>query len=175
MKKDTFRQQLRRTLRRDLWIAIAPAALLISAAFAVTLYFVKPAPPKKLVLAMSPDEGGFRWYAKKYQEALARNGITLELHSTPGSVSNLKLLADDSAGIDVAFVQSGTVGGEKSEHIGSLGSLSYVPLWVFYRGEPIDDVAGLKGKRIAVGPDESGTRALALTLLGANAADKAPT
>ncbi|MFL5347802.1 MAG: TAXI family TRAP transporter solute-binding subunit [Hyalangium sp.] len=177
MKKETLREQLRRTLRRDLWIAIAPAALLISAAFAVTLYFVKPAPPKKLVIAMSPDEGGFRYYARKYQEALARSGITLELHPTQGSVNNVQLLADDSAGVDVAFVQSGTVGGEKEkvEHIVSLGSLSYVPLWVFYRGEPIDDVAGLKGKRIAVGPAESGTRALALTLLGANAADKAPT
>jgi hypothetical protein len=77
--------------------------------------------------------------------------------------------------VDVAFVQSGTKPGENAESIVSLGSLSYVPLWVFYRGEPIEDLTGLKGKRIAVGPAESGTRALAQTLLEANGADKAPT
>lgn len=175
MKKETLKEQFRRTLRRDLWFAIVPAALLIGAAFTVTLYFVKPAPPKKVTLAMAPDEGGSGYYARKYQEALARNGITLELHSTKGSVSNVELLADDNAGADVAFVQSGTVSPEKAEHVVSLGSLSYVPLWVFYRGDPIDDVIGLRGKRVAVGPAESGTHALALTLLAASAVDKAPT
>ena len=50
-----------------------------------------------------------------------------------------------------------------------------MPLWVFYRGDPIDDVRGLKGRRLAVGGAESGTHALALTLLGATGADKPPT
>ncbi|WP_224240447.1 TAXI family TRAP transporter solute-binding subunit [Hyalangium gracile] len=173
--KIPLKEQLRRTLRRDLWIAIAPATVLISIAFAVTFYFVKPAPPKKLVIAMAPDEGGFRYFARKYQEALARDGITLELKQTQGSVSSVKLLTEESGAVDVAFVQSGTVGADKAEGVVSLGSLSYIPLWVFYRGEPLEDVRGLQGKRIAVGPEESGTRALAMTLLGANAVDKAPT
>jgi TRAP transporter TAXI family solute receptor len=175
MKTDKFREQLRRTLRRDLWITLAPATLLVGLAFAVTFYFVKPAPPKTLVLGMSPDEGGFRYYAKKYQQVLARDGIQLELRTTKGSVDNIGLLADDAAGVDVAFVQSGTVGAEKAAHVVSLGSVSYVPLWVFYRGEVLDDARGLKGRRIAVGPEESGTRALALTILKANGADVAPT
>jgi TRAP-type uncharacterized transport system substrate-binding protein len=175
MNTDSLKEQLRRTIRRDLWIVIVPAALVIGAAFAVTFYFVKPAPPKKVVLAMATDEGGFRYFARKYQEALARHGITLELHPTKGSVTSVQLLADDTSGVDVAFVQSGTVGGEKAEGIVSLGSLSYIPLWVFYRGEPIEDVRALGGKRIAVGPEESGTRELALKLLTINGVDKAPT
>jgi TRAP-type uncharacterized transport system substrate-binding protein len=175
MNTEKIKDQFRRTLRRDMWIAVAPAALVIGIAFVATFYFIKPAPPKKLVLAMATDEGGFRYYARKYQEALAKHGITLELHPTKGSVTSVGLLADENSGVDVSFVQSGTATEEKTESIVSLGSLSYIPLWVFYRGEPIDDVRALGGKRIAVGPEESGTRALALKLLAINGVDKAPT
>lgn len=175
MNTEKLKEQFRRTLRRDMWIAIAPAALVIGVAFTVTLYFIKPAPPKKIVLAMATDEGGFRYYARKYQEALAKHGITLDLRQTTGSVTSVGLLADENSGVDVSFVQSGTATEEKAENIFSLGSLSYIPLWVFYRGEPIDDVRELGGKRIAVGPEESGTRALALKLLAINGVDKAPT
>ncbi|RKH31954.1 TAXI family TRAP transporter solute-binding subunit [Corallococcus sicarius] len=178
MKTDTLKAQIKRTLRRDLWLAIAPAALLIAAAFAVTLYFVKPAPPKTLVMALAPEEGGFNYMAKRYQKFLAEHGVTLELRPTKGSVSSVALLDAEDSGVDIAFAQSGTMGGKDQavpEHVVSLGSLSYVPLWVFYRGERMDDVRSLAGKRIAVGPEESGTRALAMTLLQANRADTAPT
>ncbi|KFE68424.1 TAXI family TRAP transporter solute-binding subunit [Hyalangium minutum] len=175
MKTDKLKEQFRRTLRRDLWLALAPAILVVGVVFAVTFFFVKPAPPKKVVLAMATDEGGFRYFARKYQEALAKHGITLELRPTQGSVTSVGLLADENSGVDVAFVQSGTAGGEKAENIVSLGSLSYIPLWVFYRGEPLEDVRGLQGKRIAVGAEESGTRDLAVKLLAANGVDKAPT
>ncbi|GMU03983.1 TAXI family TRAP transporter solute-binding subunit [Corallococcus caeni] len=178
MKTDTLKAQLKRTLRRDLWIAIAPATVLIAVAFAVTFYFVKPAPPKTLVMALAPDEGGFNYMAKRYQKFLAQHGVTLELRNTKGSVGSVALLNAEDSGVDIAFAQSGTTGGkgqEVPEHVASLGSLSYVPLWVFYRGEPVDDVRGLAGKRIAVGPEESGTRALAMTLLQANKVDTAPT
>ncbi|WP_223643239.1 TAXI family TRAP transporter solute-binding subunit [Corallococcus sp. EGB] len=178
MKTDTLKTQLKRTMRRDLWFAIGPAVLVIAAAFAVTFYFVKPAPPKTLVMALAPEEGGFNYLAKRYQKFLAQQGITLELRNTRGSVGSVALLSAEDSGVDIAFAQSGTTGGkgqEVPEQVVSLGSLSYVPLWVFYRGEPVDDVRGLQGKRIAVGPEESGTRALAMTLLQANKVDASPT
>ncbi|MFB1481183.1 TAXI family TRAP transporter solute-binding subunit [Corallococcus sp. RDP092CA] len=178
MKTDTLKSQLKRTLRRDLWFAIAPAVLVIAVAFAVTFYFVKPAPPKTLVMALAPEEGGFNYLARRYQKFLAQQGVTLELRNTKGSVGSVALLSAEDSGVDIAFAQSGTTGGkgqEAPEHVASLGSLSYVPLWVFYRGEPLDDVRGLAGKRIAVGPEEGGTRALAMTLLQANKVDAAPT
>lgn len=175
MTAESLKAHLRRSLRRDLWMTLLPALLVAGAAIAVTLHFIKPAPPKKLVLALAPDEGGFRYFARRYQEFLGRHGIALELRETKGSLSSVELLADEREAVDVALVQSGTVSAEKAENVVSLGSLTHVPLWVFYRGEPVDDVLGLKGKRIAVGPAESGTRALALTLLQATGVDKAPT
>ncbi|MBZ4420599.1 TAXI family TRAP transporter solute-binding subunit [Myxococcus sp. RHSTA-1-4] len=175
MKTDSLTSQLRRTLRRDLWLTLGPVLAIIALAFAVTFYFIKPAPPKTLVIATPQEEGGFRYFARKYQEILARDGITLEVRPTKGSVTSIELLTQEDSGVDVAFVQSGTVAAEKAEGVVSLGSLSYVPLWVFYRGEPIHDVRELKGRRISVGLEESGTRSLALTMLAANRVDQAPT
>ncbi|QSQ18933.1 ABC transporter substrate-binding protein [Pyxidicoccus parkwayensis] len=175
MKTDLLKGQLRRTLRRDLWLTLGPAAVLIGLAFAVTFYFVKPAPPKTIVIATPQDEGGFRYFARKYAAILARDGITLEVRPTKGSLTSIEQLTDEHSGVDVAFVQSGIVGAEKAANVVSLGALSYVPLWVFYRGEPIEDVRGLHGRRISVGPAESGTRSLALTVLKANKVDAAPT
>ena len=55
-----------------------------------------------------------------------------------------------------------TLAGLLGANLRSLGSIYYEPLWVFYRGAEIRDFGGLQGKRIAIGPEASGTRALAL-------------
>ncbi len=171
MLADRVAARTRRILRTDLWVAIAPAVLIILVAFGVTMFFVKPAPPKRLTIAVAPDEGGSRYYARRYQDILKRHGVTLDIRQTGGSLSNVQLLADPSSGVDVAFVQSGTDAGERAAALVSLGSVNYIPLWVFYRGDPIEDVRELKGRRIAVGAPESGTRTLAATLLSATGAD----
>ena len=88
-------------------------------------------------------------------------------------VAKLRSDLDDLKNINI--LQSGTDAGQSGGHVVSLGSVAYVPLWVFHRGDPIGDVRELKGRRIAVGAPESGTRALAVTLLAANGADKPPT
>jgi TRAP-type uncharacterized transport system substrate-binding protein len=174
MPADGTERKARRILRSDLWTTIAPTGLIIGVAFGVTMLFVKPAPPKRLTVAIAPEEGGSRYFAKRYQEILKRHGVTLDVRQTAGSLSNVQLLADPESGVDVAFVQSGTSAAH-AESIVSLGSVTYIPLWVFYRGEPIEDVRDLRGRRIAVGGPESGTRALAVTLLGASGADKGGT
>src|SRR3954465_9398664 len=159
MLADRIGARARRILRADLWLTVAPTLLIIAVAFGVTMLFVKPAPPKRLTVAIAPEEGGSRYFARRYQEILKRHGITLEVRQTGGSVSNVQILGDPGSGVDVAFVQSGTEAGEHGGSIVSLGSVTYVPLWVFYRGNPIDDVRELKGRRIAVGAPERGPRA----------------
>ena len=167
--------RFRRVLHSDLWLTVLPAVILVAGAFAFTLLFVKPAPPTKIVIAVAPDEGGSRYYARRYQEILKRYGITLDVRQTGGSLANVKLLADPHSGVDVAFVQSGTAGSAEAPHVVSLGSVAYVPLWVFHRLSAIGDISELKGHRIAVGSAESGTRALAIKLLAASGSDKPPT
>jgi hypothetical protein len=72
----------------------------------------------------------------------------------------------------VGLVQAGVVVGDPPAGLRSLGAVAYEPLWIFYRGkDEIDRLSQLAGKRVAVGADGSGTRALALQLLKASGID----
>jgi len=116
MDGETSTPRARRILRADLWLTLLPAAALIVLAFGITLLFVKPAPPKHLTIAVAPEEGGSRYFARRYQEILKRHGIRLDIRETGGSLTNVQLLVADG-GADVAFVQSGTDGGESASSI----------------------------------------------------------
>ena len=172
------RERLRAAFRRDLWITVGPAVALVAVAFAFTYHFIKPAPPHRLVVAAPRDEGGARYFARRYKDILARDGIALEVRETDGSAVSLRMLADESSGVDVAFVQGGVDGGVPHADIVSLGSLAYMPLWVVYRDDgehELHDPIDLRGKRVAVGGPGGGIRALAMALLEANKAHEAPT
>lgn len=161
---------------RDLIIAIAPLALIAIAAFWIAYQFVRPAPPAALAMTTGTEGGAYRAFAERYREILARDGITLELRPSSGSIENLRHLADESSGVDVGFVQSGSGTPSDAPGLVSLGSLYYEPLWVFYRGKAVlDRLSQLKGRRVAIGPEGSGTRKLALQLLSANDAEQQPT
>ncbi|HSB68673.1 MAG TPA: TAXI family TRAP transporter solute-binding subunit [Candidatus Methylomirabilis sp.] len=154
---------------RDSLRVYGPMLVLTLVGFAVAFYFVKPAPPTHLVIATGRTDGAYYVFALRYRELLARRGITLEVRATSGSVENIQLLEDPSKGVDVAFVQGGTGGTARSGELVSLASLYFEPLWVFTRASlNVEDVSGLRGRRLAIGPEGSGTRAMAELLLGAN-------
>ena len=167
--------RIRRLSRQALAAATIPVIVVTIVAFAVALYFVKPAPPSTIVMASGQHEGRYSYYAKLYQQFLAKNGVTVKLHPSSGAVENMQLLMAQDSDVDVAFVQGGTGFGANAPDLVSLGSLYYEPLWVFYRGKQITDLDGLRGRRTAIGAEESGTRALALQLLAMNNAVVPPT
>jgi TRAP-type uncharacterized transport system substrate-binding protein len=160
--------RLQRSLRRELWLGIGLAALLAGLAFALALHFVEPAPPRHVVLSTGPADSGYHAFALRYREILARDGVTLELRTSQGSLDNVGRLMDAAADVDAGFLQGGTSFAVNAPGLVSLGSLYYEPLWVFYRGREIDDLTGLRGRKIAIGPDFSGVRTLALQLLAVN-------
>jgi TRAP transporter TAXI family solute receptor len=143
--------------------------LSLAALIATYLLFVEAPPPRKLVIATGGKAGAYYHYAEKYAEELRKDGLTLEVRETKGSVENLQLLMDEESGVDVALVQSGVAGPEDRERLRALGSLYREPLWVFHRGtKPLDRLSQLAGLRIGIGPPGSGTQAIALQLLAAN-------
>lgn len=154
---------------RDHVLVFGPTLLVAIAAFVVAVNFVKPEPPRRLVLATGRPDGAYHQYGLRYQVELAREGITVELRITSGAVENVRLLADPASGVDVAFVQGGVRGAVPTADLLALGSLYFEPLWIFSRTSArTDDMLGLRGKRLAVGPEGSGTRALVDLLLTAN-------
>lgn len=154
---------------RDLAATAGPVLILSLLAILVTLHFVRPAPPTTLTISSGPEGSTFRTMAGKYQEILARNGITLKILPSKGSVDNLRSLIDEDSEVDIAFVTSGVAGDSDISDLVSLGSVFYQPIMIFYmRPTPLARLSELKGKRIAIGPEGSGTRYLALALLKGN-------
>ncbi len=166
---DPHRAHVRRWPSRDHLYVYGSALLFALAGFAVALYFVKPAPPSRFTIATGRSDGAYYQFGLHYRELLIRQGITLEVRVTSGSVENVRLLADPGSGVDAAFVQGGVREVASSDALVSLGSLYYEPLWIFSRSAAAGhDIGSLRGKRLAVGPEGSGTRAIALLLLKAN-------
>jgi TRAP transporter TAXI family solute receptor len=134
-----------------------------------TPLYMEQLPPKKIVIATGGEKGAYYQFAQQYAKELAKEGLTLEVRATEGSVENLQLLRDDNSGVSVAIVQSGLADAKDHDRLLALGSLYREPLWVFYRGEEtLDRLSDLADKRIGVGKPGSGTEAVAVELLRAN-------
>jgi TRAP transporter TAXI family solute receptor len=163
-----------RTSRRVVWWTIAPAVIVI-VAFAAAFYFAEPAPPDTIVMGTGTADSGYHMFGRRYEEILARYGVKVELRASAGSQENINRLTDQHSELDVGFFQGGSAYAANAPDLVSLGAVYYEPLWVFYRGAEIRDLAGLKGKKLAIGPPQSGTHALALQLLAVNAVVMPPT
>ncbi len=163
------RLRISRISWRDAALTYGSFALLVLVVLAVTLHFIRPAPPTTIVMTSGADGSMFEIFAGRYAKILARQGVTLKLLPSQGSLENLKRLSDPSVKVDAGFVQGGIAGLGDVNNLVSLGSVFYVPVLVFYRApQPIKFLSELDGKRIAIGREGSGARVLAETLLKAN-------
>jgi TRAP-type uncharacterized transport system substrate-binding protein len=158
-------------LREYLWV-IGPVLLVILAAIWAAFQFVEPAPPRTFVMSTGSETGGYHAIAKRYAAALKKSGVTLQLKTSAGSVENFARLQDPKSGVALAFVQGGIAPAGKHETMVSLGRMLLEPLWIFHRSaDTVEGLVQLRGKRVAVSPEGSGTRPLALSMLKLNEID----
>jgi TRAP-type uncharacterized transport system substrate-binding protein len=158
---------------RDFIAAVVPVLLITLAALWFAFKFVRPAPPDTIIITSGVKGSSFATAAEKYRGILERNGVKLQILESEGSLDNLHRLRDPAFKVDVGFVQGGLVVDGDAGELVSLGSLFYVPLVVFYRGEkPVERLSDFKGKRLAIGREGSGTHFLNVQLLRANGVDK---
>ena len=149
--------------------ALSAIILILVAVVGGAFLFFYLAPPHTIIVSSGPKGSMFERYAERYAKILERNGVALRILPSEGSVDNIKRLADPSSKVDVGFVQGGVTKDIKTDKLVSLGSISYEPLFVFYRGRSrIERLSQLTGKRIAIGEVGSGTHTLSLALLAAN-------
>ena len=149
--------------------ALTAFILIIVALVLAVFWFFKTAPPKTLTIASGPPGSSFATNAERYRPILARNGVTLKIVESRGSLENLQLLSGDSAPVEIGFVQGGVTNTEGKGKLVSLGSVSFEPLFVFYRANSnVTLLSQLAGKRLAIGASGSGTHILALSLLKLN-------
>ena len=154
---------------RDLAHTLIPILAISALAIAFALHFASPAPPRELTMSSGPPGSSFDRNAERYRTILARSGVTLHVVRSQGAVQNLARLLDRHSHVDIAFVQSGLPASGDTSDLVSLGSMFYEPLTIFYRSpRPLERLSALESHRIAIGPEGSGTRILALALLQAN-------
>jgi TRAP transporter TAXI family solute receptor len=167
--------RLRSISWRDLLTVAVPIALVIFAAFWIAGRFMHAAPPKVIRMVTGPDGSNYRSTGEKYKKIIEGHGVKVELVKSQGGLENLKQLADPRQHIDIGFVQGGLVDGLEGLDISklvSLGTIMTQPVTVYYKlPDPIERLTDLRGKRVAIGPEGSGTRALALKLFKANDLD----
>jgi hypothetical protein len=171
--------RLARVSWRDLVVVVLPVLLIIVGAIWAAVAALRPAPPDTIRLLGGAAGSTYRTHAERYQKIIEGFGVKVQILPSKGSLDNLLLLAATAPAVpvpDVAFVQGGLTDGVDIKNLVSLGSVFAQPLMVYHRlGEPVERLSQLKGKRVAVGPEGSGTRALALKLLKANDSDGPPT
>ncbi len=126
-------------------------AILLLAALAWGLVTVlRPAIQRTIVITTGADKGIYRGFADGYAPILKREGITLDIRSSSGSVENYQRLKDPDSEYEVGFIQSGTTTPKESDGLQTIAAVSYEPIWVFYRGDTtVNRLAQLRGKRIA--------------------------
>ena len=161
-----------KTSRTSFWTMYAIAFLVAVLGFAVAYHFVGAPPPRAFRLAAGAKGGAYYEFARQYAAFMLKRGIRVEVVETAGSIANLRLLQDPASRVDVALIQGGVVDEAAAQGLVGLGSVCYEPLWVFYRADAsVPLLRDLKGWKLAVGPEGSGTRPLALKLLAANGID----
>ncbi|MEY4495260.1 MAG: hypothetical protein RL744_324 [Pseudomonadota bacterium] len=155
--------------------AVGIAFLILVAILFATLWILVPPPPRSIELATGFPTGLYQQFGEKLKSELAEEGISLNLRTTGGTSENLALLANPNSGVDFAMVQGGVADLSKYPNFVSIAGVFYEPVWVWYRESSFPNESGrlgllsqLKGKRISIGNEGSGTLSLASQLLEAS-------
>ncbi len=114
---------------------------------------------KVIKIAVGSKVDAYTQYAKEYAKEFKKEGVTLKLVETKGSVQAQEFLQKGK--VDFAFVQGGT----EYPNVYALANVFYEPIWIFYKGKEIGDLKELKGKRIAICEKGSGILPVTLNLL----------
>ena len=150
---------------RHNWPAITIAVTTAAIACAALL-MLRSMPPHRIVMATGPKGDAYYEVGERYRAALARENVEVQLVATAGSVDNLALLRDPHSQASVALIEGGIPGAADSSGLESLGTVFYEPLWWFQKREvQAEGVDALRGRRISIGPQGSGTRALSLEII----------
>jgi len=153
------------------WALIGTFFALLVLIFGV-LWILIPPPPKSIEMATGFPAGLYYQFGERLKAELSSEGVDLQVRSTGGTLDNLALLQDPNSGIDFAMVQGGVANLTQYPKLVSIAGMFYEPIWVWYREGAFKNEGGqlkilnqLKGKRVSIGNDGSGTLALTKDLL----------
>ena len=119
----------------------------------ISIWLLVPPLPKSIVIATGSPTGLYHRFGESLKEELKKEGITVELRNTKGSIENLQLLSDPHSGVDLGLAQTGTANQTDYPKLASIAGVFYEPYWIWYRTNSFTDSGGLnsvnqlKGKK----------------------------
>jgi TRAP transporter TAXI family solute receptor len=155
-------------MRRD-WsgFRFAAASVVVAAALLAGIFLALDLiPPKTVRMAAGAPGGAYHAIAERYRALFARDGLTLEIVETAGSVENAALIG--SGAVDAALLQGGIATPDDAP-VEALAAVFQEPFLLFEgaHASGAADPAAWAGRRVAIGAEGSGTRAAVLHALEA--------
>ena len=153
-----------RIMLREEWVSL----LVILIGVVLVIFVTRPLPSLEVTLAVGQPGSTTEQLGKRYQEIFAQEGVTLHLVNTAGSRESIVEADDAKTPINAGFLLGGIAHRGDFPHLVSLGSVQYLPLWLFYRGPQFagaDAISYFRGKPMAIGREGSGTELLLTRIL----------
>ncbi len=154
------------------WLLIRLPVVVLAVVTAVLIWvYGDPMPPTKLSITTASPDGAYYRHARHYAERFAERGITLEVQASEGSQQNMVRLRQADSPADLAFMQGGfgylgtSLDRRDRSRIETLANVDVEAVWIFTRNREIESLGQLQGLRVAIGPEGSGSRKVALKLL----------
>lgn len=135
-------------------------------ALLVIVAVVAPQPSRHLTIETGPTGGSYHAAAVEYAAWLKQHGLDVTIRPKDDSLHIIDDVNAPDSHVDFGFVVQ-QVDPSKYPNVVSLGSTEYQPLFAFYKADlgDIDNLAKLKGRRLAFPARDSATTEVALTLL----------
>jgi hypothetical protein len=122
-------------------------------------------PPKHIVIEAGPKGGFFSETAYFLKSRLKKYGITAKIINVPDTTNIVHRVNKLDNASDLGFIAQ-DLGSQKFKNISSLGSIILEPLLIFVkRNSKIVKISDLQGKKVAIGPVNSGVRKLGEEIL----------
>jgi len=141
-------------------IELRVAAIVLVLFIGGVIIYLKPFPFTGITLATSYKGGDWYQFGQGGIAPLKERGIDLEVIATNGAIENAEKLNDSKSDVNAGFVYGAALSKDQQKGLYSLGSVSYDPLWIFYRNElagKIKSIHDLAKYRVALGPKKSGS------------------
>ncbi len=122
---------------------------------------------QEIVIATGPETGTYHALGTALARVLMSTGVvqSANVRATDGSVANMEMIGGVDGGVDLAFVQSDTPASTRARLVAPLyGEVLHILVSRVWAND-IQTLDDLNGRRVALGPDGSGTRQLSKRVL----------
>lgn len=153
-----------RSLIRTEW----PLLLLMIGGITLLIFISDPLPPRNVYMAVGQPGSSFEQLGNKFKPYFEKEGITLHLVHTSGYSESMHEITRPDSDVQAAFSLAGISPKGRYPNLQTLGSIEYVPLWLFHRGKELDTqtiLAAFASQKVSIGPKGSGTDILSEKLL----------